>query len=116
MAKELYTTGVHARSDRRNKEDRRVSVSASVLDHRQGGDRRGSEDRRGHYHNLFNPDDNFLYEVFVWLVDNTKGKWSSGANVNEPDDSPVTCRVRFDEEADLEAFVAWLSEWQDKHG
>lgn len=116
MENELYATGAHARPDRRHDEDRRVSISASVVEHRKGRDRRHSDDRRGHYQNLFSPDNNFLYEVFVWLIDCTEGEWSSGANDHEPEGSAVTCRVRFDEESDLEAFVAWLSGWQEKHG
>jgi len=116
MTDELKATGDYGRPERRRNDDRRVSISASVSDRRSTNDRRSQEDRRGHYFNLFNPRDEFLYEVFIWLIDCTQGEWFSGANENEPDDSPVTCRIRFEEEDDLNAFIAWLTEWQKKHG
>ena len=115
MENEHSSRGVKAPSDRRSKKDRRVTVSAWVRDRRERTDRRQPGDRRGHYYNQVNPDDNFLYEVFVWLIDSTKGEWSCGANEHEPEDSPVTCRIRFDNETDLNAFIAWVSEWEDRH-
>ncbi|MCP4710376.1 MAG: hypothetical protein GY869_17270, partial [Planctomycetes bacterium] len=115
MIRNSNPTGDRAGANRRRKEDRRVSISASVEDRRLLGDRRSLADRRGHYFNLFDPRDDFLYEVFIWLIDSTEGEWASGANENEPKDSPVTCRIRFDEESDLRAFITWLDEWEEKH-
>ena len=108
--------GAPARPERRHVEDRRISIRATSVERRQGGDRRRDSDRRGHYHNIFNPDDNFLYEVFMWLVDHTEGEWSTGEAENEPDGSPVTCRIRFEDGKDLEAFVAWAKEWEAGKG
>lgn len=116
MNDQQNASGGHADTVRRNNNERRVSISATTVENREGDERRTSEDRRGHYQNLFSTDDNFLYEVFAWLIDCTGGEWSSGPNDNEPDGSPVTCRVRFDDPADLEKFVQWLAEWQEKHG
>jgi hypothetical protein len=81
------------------------------------GDRRDeAPDRRGHFQNLFSPDDNFFYEVFMWLIDNSEGELTAGPNENETDDSSVTCRISFDQKADLETFVVWLKEWEEKAG
>lgn len=115
MEKEPHTTLVNSHSERRQKESRRVSISASTNDSRNGADRRQAEDRRGYFENLANPDAHFLSEIMTWLVDNTRGEWRAGANGHEPDDSLISCRIRFEEEADLDAFIAWLSEVQHQH-
>jgi len=52
----------------------------------------------------------------MWLIDNSEGELTAGPNENETDDSSVTCRISFDQKADLETFVVWLKEWEEKAG
>jgi hypothetical protein len=72
------------------------------------------------FKNLYSGTDNFLYDVFMWLIDNISGDWSTGPVENGPiEDGPanpadhdnefVTCRVKFKDQKDLNAFVAWLT-------
>jgi hypothetical protein len=120
-------SGVHTAAERREEnsrrqESRRVSIEASSdVDNRKksdrrGDDRRGGPDRRGFFQNLYNPDDNFLYDVFMWLIDNIEGEWTAGPNENEIPDSKVTCRIRFDNKKDLDAFIIWLRKWEESKG
>ena len=112
------------RGEGRRQESRRVSLAASVDDDNRTGDRRdkgddrrgSAPDRRGHFQNLFSPNDNFLYEAFMWLIDNSEGEWTAGPNENDTEDDRVTCRIRFDQKSDLEAFINWLKEWEEKAG
>ncbi|MBT3906444.1 MAG: hypothetical protein HOB79_18760 [Rhodospirillaceae bacterium] len=112
------------RGEGRRQGSRRLSVAASVDEDNRKGDRRDrggdrredAPDRRGHFQNLFSPNDNFLYEVFMWLIDNSEGEWTAGPNENDTEDDRVTCRIRFDQKSDLEAFINWLKEWEEKAG
>jgi len=120
-------SGVHTAAERRDEDgrrqaSRRVSIEASLdVDNRKksdrrGDDRRSEQDRRGFFQNLYNPDDNFLYDVFMWLIDNIEGEWTAGPNENQVGNSKVTCRIRFDEKEDLDIFVAWLKNWEESKG
>ncbi len=60
------------------------------------------------FKNFYSANGNFLYDVFMWLVDNVSGEWSSGSFEDDPGDQFVTCRVKFEEKKDLEAFVTWM--------
>ncbi len=95
------TAGADRRGDGRRQESRRVSIAASVDEDKRAADRRDDDgdrcdevpDRRGHFQNLFSPDDNFFYEVFMWRIDNSEGEWTAGPNENETEDSHVNCRI-----------------------
>jgi|GEM_PF-1208636 len=115
MGREHGVADTKARTTDRRTGNRRVSISASVENRRDKGDRRSPEDRRGNFFNLYNPRDDFLYEAFAWLIDTAQGEWTSGPNENEPDESLVTCRIRFEEKSDLEAFIEWLNKWETEH-
>ncbi|HEB79540.1 MAG TPA: hypothetical protein ENI79_03575 [Rhodospirillales bacterium] len=109
--------GVYALSERRGDKDRRISIIASAaeleFDDRRRGEERRVEERRGHYLNLAHSNEAFLYEMFLWLKDNIDAGWRIGPNQAEPEHSPVTCRIRFDREDDLESFIVWLDAWED---
>lgn len=79
-----------------------MSISADVDSDNRESDRRDEAlDRRRHFHNLFSPNDNFLYEVFMWLIDNVEGEWTASPNENEGEDTRVTCQTQFDRKDDL---------------
>jgi hypothetical protein len=102
-----------ATQDRRQTESRRVSVSADIKEDQRSDGRRSDADRRGNYLNIDHDSENFLFEMCEWLNSSTKGAWLIGPNESEPAGSPVSCRVRFDEEADLTAFITWMNDWRE---
>ena len=100
--------------DRRQVESRRVSVSAEINEDKRASDgRRSGVDRRGAFLNVTHDSEDFLFLMCTWLNTMIKGTWYIGPNESEPDASPVSFRVRFDEEADLAAFNEWLEIWRE---
>jgi len=89
---------------------RRISILASATSEQRTNQDRRKEDRRGFHHNLDIQDNQFLSEVFTWLLTCTNGEWNAGANENEPNDSPTSCRIRFEDEEDLKSFIVWLDQ------
>jgi len=100
--------------DRRQVESRRVFLSTKVANDQRSDGRRKSDDRRGKHVNIDKDGGNFLFEMCKWLNSSCKGTWKIGPNESEPGDSPVSCRVRFKDEADLNAFNAWADNWGDR--
>ena len=95
---------------RREKKSRRVEDIPTGSDQRKSNDRRVDEDRRGFYVNLVNPIDQYYEEMIAWLLENGRDEWTIGPNDNEPENSDVTCRVRFETKERLDAFITWLDE------
>ncbi|MBT7770679.1 MAG: hypothetical protein HN705_11845 [Rhodospirillales bacterium] len=102
-----------ATQDRRQTESRRVSVSADIKEDQRSDGRRSDSDRRGNYINIDHDSEIFLFEMCEWLNASTKDAWQIGPNESEPSGSPVSCRVRFDNETDLTAFIAWMDGWRE---
>ena len=102
-----------ATQDRRQTESRRVSVAADIKEDKRSDGRRSDNDRRGKYLNIDHDSENFLFGMCEWLNASTKGAWQIGPNESEPEGSPVSCRVRFDDEADLAAVLAWMDTWSE---
>jgi len=102
---------MNAIQDRRQAESRWVSIAADINDNNRVSGRREFTDRRGAYLDVTQDSEHFLFMMCNWLGDNTKGAWHIGPNESEPKGSPVSCRVRFDDPYDLEAFSVWLEIW-----
>ena len=62
------------------------------------------------FNSFYSANGNFLYDVFMWLIDNVSGEWSTGPFEDDPGDQFVTCRVKFKEQKDLDAFVTWMTQ------
>ena len=100
----------------RRQQSRRRSAELSIDDEkRQVDDRRLTTDRRGHYVNLFSNESAFVYEALLWLTDNIEGEWGAGPKEHRLEECEAACRVRFEHENDLQAFVSWLEEWDREH-
>jgi hypothetical protein len=98
--------------DRRQVESRRVSLSTEVTKDQRSDGRRKSDDRRGKHVNIDKDSENFLFEMCKWFNSSCKGAWQIGPNESEPGNSPVSCRVRFEDEADQTAFNSWVDGWE----
>lgn len=96
-------------SDRRSSQSRRISVAPTDEDKRNQSDRREGNDRRGYHVNLMISDDQGIQDVFAWLIGNADDNWTIGPNDNEPQESAVTCRVRFESESQMVAFADWVN-------
>ncbi len=103
------TVPSHDKSDRRSGQFRRIAIIPTDADKRSQSDRREGSDRRGYHVNLMISDDQGIQDVFTWLIDNADDSWTIGPNDNEPAESAVTCRVRFQSESQMAAFADWVN-------
>ena len=99
----------HDSPDRRSSQSRRISIAPKDDDKRSKSDRREGTDRRGYHVNLMISDDQGIQDVFTWLIDNAEENWTIGPNDNEPSESTVPCRVRFESEGQMTAFADWVN-------
>ncbi|NQV54826.1 MAG: hypothetical protein HQ503_03130 [Rhodospirillales bacterium] len=97
-------------ADRREESRRVVVIKPSGEEHRAGAERRAADDRRGFHANLSISDESAIQDIILWLDKNAGDGWLVGPNENEPRESDVTCRVRFETKEMLDTFTKWLND------
>ena len=108
MAGDNQSEGIDLTVERREVDVRQAIETQTQKDLRAGEERREPFDRRGIHVNLDNPSEEFVETIITWLMGNAGEGWNIGQAENEPEESDVTWRVKFDRQSDKDSFLIWL--------